>query len=102
MSILPDLIVIAEPVPNRSNLREYEDPENGGAGIPVNSWTIALKFDVSVVRTVVGARLEALVRFLEFRPVLVLVLMLVLTGRNCITDGPGPKTDPLSDPGPGP
>ncbi len=33
----------------------------------MNSCTIALKFDVSVVRTVVGARLVALVRFLVLR-----------------------------------
>lgn len=37
---------------------------NGGEGIPVNSCTIARKFVVSVVRTVVGARREALVLFL--------------------------------------
>lgn len=39
--------------------------EKGGAGIPVNSWTIWRKLDVSVVRTVVGARRDALVRFLD-------------------------------------
>ncbi|PQM41434.1 hypothetical protein Pyn_20585 [Prunus yedoensis var. nudiflora] len=35
--------------------------------MPVNSCTIARKLDVSVVSTVVGALLEALVLFLEFR-----------------------------------
>ena len=49
----------------------------GGAGIPVNSWTIALKLEVSVVRTVVGALLEARVRFLGLRPVPVLLLLLL-------------------------
>ena len=43
-----------------------EDCEKGGAGIPVNSWTMALKFEVSVVRIVVGARLDALDLFLGF------------------------------------
>lgn len=37
----------------------------------MNSCTIARKLDVSVVSTVVGARLEALVRFLELRTTLV-------------------------------
>lgn len=35
--------------------------------MPVNSCTIARKLDVSVVSTVVGALLDALVLFLEFR-----------------------------------
>lgn len=52
--------------PNRSNRREYVEAEKGGAGIPVNSCTIALKLEVSVVRTVVGALLEARVRFFGF------------------------------------
>ncbi|KAL4334932.1 hypothetical protein GQ457_07G020600 [Hibiscus cannabinus] len=56
-----------EPEPKRSSLREDEEEvENGGAGIPVNSCTMALKFTGSVVRTVVGAFLDALVRFLGF------------------------------------
>lgn len=43
------------------------DDENGGAGMPVNSCTMARKLDVSVVSTVVGARLDALDRFRELR-----------------------------------
>lgn len=39
---------------------------NGSAGIPVNSWTICRKFAMSVARTVVGALLEARLRFLGF------------------------------------
>lgn len=39
----------------------------GWAGIPVNSCTMARKFDVSVVKTVVGARREALDLFLGLR-----------------------------------
>lgn len=35
--------------------------------MPVNSWTMALKFEVSVVRTVVGARRDALLLFFGFR-----------------------------------
>lgn len=35
--------------------------------MPVNSWTMARKLDVSVVSTVVGARREALERFFVFR-----------------------------------
>lgn len=35
---------------------------------------MALKLEVSVVRTVVGALLEALVRFFELRPTLLTVL----------------------------
>jgi len=57
-------------VPKRSSLflRNGEDEEvKGGAGIPVNSWTMARKLFVSVVKTVVGARREALDRFLGFR-----------------------------------
>lgn len=42
--------------------------------MPVNSWTMARKFVVSVVSTVVGARLEALDLFFGFRTTLVLVL----------------------------
>lgn len=34
---------------------------------------MALKFDVSVVKTVVGALLEALVRFFELRPTLLVL-----------------------------
>lgn len=64
-------VLMAEPaVENRSRRRElYSDgdapEEKGGAGMPVNSCTIARKLDVSVVSTVVGARLEARVRFLD-------------------------------------
>lgn len=47
--------------------RGKEEAENGGAGMPVNSCTMARKLEVSVVRTVVGARREALDRFLGFR-----------------------------------
>lgn len=58
----------AEAVPKRSSRARANDvAEKGGAGIPVNSCTMARKFDVSVVRTVVGARREALDRFLELR-----------------------------------
>lgn len=35
--------------------------------MPVNSWTMALKLEVSVVSTVVGARLDALDRFFGLR-----------------------------------
>lgn len=66
----PDLIV--EAVPNRSSLLlgKGEDVK-GWAGIPVNSWTMARKLVVSVVSTVVGARREALDRFLGLRATLV-------------------------------
>lgn len=37
----------------------------GGVGNPVNCCTMARKLEVSVARTVVGARLEALDRFLD-------------------------------------
>lgn len=54
--------------PNRSNLPLGNGEDvNGGAGIPVNSWTMALKLVVSVVSTVVGARREALDLFFGFR-----------------------------------
>lgn len=55
--------------PKRSNRARGKDEAGvkGGAGIPVNSWTMARKLEVSVVRTVVGARLEARVRFLGLR-----------------------------------
>lgn len=54
--------------PNISSLvlGKAEDVK-GGAGIPVNSCTMARKLVVSVVKTVVGARLEALDLFLGFR-----------------------------------
>lgn len=39
--------------------------KGGGEGMPVNSCTMARKLVVSVVRTVVGARLEARGLFLE-------------------------------------
>lgn len=64
------------PPPNRSNLAaflvkgEEEAAVNGGAGIPVNSWTMARKLVVSVVNTVVGARREALGLFFELRATL--------------------------------
>lgn len=52
----------------RSSLvRGKDELLNGGAGIPVNSWTMARKLEVSVVRTVVGARREALDLFRGFR-----------------------------------
>ena len=56
---------------------EEEGGWKGGAGIPVNSWTMARKLVASVVRTVVGARLEARVRFLGLRTVAVLLLLLL-------------------------
>lgn len=43
------------------------EEEKGAVGMPVNSCTMARKLEVSVVRTVVGARREALDRFLETR-----------------------------------
>ena len=61
--------LIEEAVLNRSNRALGKaDDEKGGAGMPVNSCTMALKFDVSVVRTVVGALLEALDLFFGLRP----------------------------------
>lgn len=45
--------------------------------MPVNSCTMARKLDVSVVSTVVGARREARVRFLEPRGVAVGVFVVV-------------------------
>lgn len=42
-----------------------EEAAKGGVGNPVNCCTMARKLEVSVARTVVGARLEALDRFLE-------------------------------------
>lgn len=65
------LVVVARTEAKRSKRREKEEEEEeeepgavkGGEGIPVNSCTMARKFVVSVVRTVVGARREALVRF---------------------------------------
>lgn len=48
---------------------EAEEEVKGGAGMPVNSWTMARKLEVSVVRTVVGARRDARERFLEGLPV---------------------------------
>lgn len=51
----------------RKGEEETEGRAKGAAGIPVNSWTMARKLEVSVVSTVVGARREARDRFLEFR-----------------------------------
>eukprot|EP00252_Welwitschia_mirabilis_P026149 TRINITY_DN843_c0_g1_i2.p2 TRINITY_DN843_c0_g1~~TRINITY_DN843_c0_g1_i2.p2 ORF type:complete len:253 (-),score=-34.51 TRINITY_DN843_c0_g1_i2:397-1155(-) len=59
----------------RSNARrpdvdeEEEEEPKGAGGMPVNSWTIARKLVVSVVKTVVGARREARERFLPTRSV---------------------------------
>lgn len=57
---------------SRRLLGKGEDVK-GGAGIPVNSWTMALKLVVSVVNTVVGARLDALDLFFGFRTPLLLL-----------------------------
>lgn len=51
--------------------RENGEEMKGAAGKPVNSCTIARKLDVSVARTVVGARRDARERFLEPRGVAV-------------------------------
>lgn len=60
--------LIPEPMLKKSSRPEQVDEaEKGEAGMPVNSWTIARKLEVSVVRTVVGARRDALVRFFELR-----------------------------------
>lgn len=57
-----------EGAPKRSSFaRVIGEDAKGGAGIPVNSCTMARKFEVSVVKTVVGARREALNLFLGFR-----------------------------------
>lgn len=65
-----DLMV--EAVLNRSSrLLGNGEEVKGWAGIPVNSWTMARKLVVSVVSTVVGARREALERFLGLRTTLV-------------------------------
>lgn len=56
-------------LPKRSS-REREKGEpaaKGGAGIPVNSCTMARKLEVSVARTVVGALREARDRFFGLR-----------------------------------
>lgn len=45
--------------------RENGEEMKGAAGKPVNSCTIARKLDVSVARTVVGARRDARERFLD-------------------------------------
>lgn len=62
------LDLVFEGVPKRSNLvlLKGEDAK-GGAGMPVNSCTMALKLLVSVVSTVVGARRDALDLFFGFR-----------------------------------
>lgn len=81
--------------PKRSSraLGKEEAGVKGGAGIPVNSWTMARKLEVSVVRTVVGARLEARVRFLGLRTealllavavTVLLLLLLVLLGTTSL------------------
>lgn len=79
--------------PKRSSraLGKEEAGVNGGAGIPVNSWTMARKLEVSVVRTVVGARLEARFRFLGLRTEALLLavavavlLLLVLLGTTSL------------------
>lgn len=55
-------------VPKRSRRLLWNgDDANGGAGIPVNSWTMARKLVVSVVSTVVGALRDALDLFFWFR-----------------------------------
>lgn len=51
----------------RGKEEEEEGVAKGEVGMPVNSWTMARKLDVSVVSTVVGARREARERFLELR-----------------------------------
>lgn len=63
------LDLIEEGAPKRSSLLlgNGEDDVKGGAGMPVNSWTMALKLVVSVVSTVVGARLDALDLFFGLR-----------------------------------
>lgn len=59
---------MVEGVPKKSSLvLEKGEDVKGGAGMPVNSWTMARKLAVSVVRTVVGARREALDRFFGLR-----------------------------------
>lgn len=102
---------------------ENEEAEKGGAGIPVNSCTIARKFDVSVVRTVVGALLDALDLFFGFLPAFgcptfsdpcgscidgptqlpLLLLMLILLFIVLFTEENGPwsdlrEDDPISPP----
>lgn len=54
---------------------EVGELAKGGAGMPVNSCTMARKLEVSVVRTVVGARLEARERFLDGLVVVVVVVV---------------------------
>lgn len=73
---------------------------NGGAGIPVNSWTMARKLVVSVVRTVVGARREArdlffgfLAKGLLLEPPLPLLLVLLAVKGGC-SFGADPEIDP--------
>lgn len=51
----------------KGEMGEEAEALKGGEGMPVNSWTMARKLEVSVVRTVVGARREARERFLELR-----------------------------------
>lgn len=59
---------MADGAPKRSRrVRLKGEVVKGGAGIPVNSWTIARKLVVSVVSTVVGARRDALGLFLGLR-----------------------------------
>lgn len=61
-----------EEEPKRSNRdlgKDEDNPVKGVEGLPVNSWTMALKLDVSVVKTVVGARLETRDLFFGFRVV---------------------------------
>jgi hypothetical protein len=90
----------------------------GAAGNPVNSCTMARKFDVSVVSTVVGGRLDALDLFFAPRVGALLVvaigrfsdvtggcmdadvtrvnnwaLLLVQLGTNCLDDGQGESRD---------
>lgn len=71
----------ADGVPNRSSLvlgnNGDDEDVNGGAGIPVNSCTMALKFVVSVVNTVVGALLEALDLFFALRTTPVVLLLFI-------------------------
>lgn len=61
---------------------------NGAAGNPVNSCTMARKFDVSVVRTVVGGRLDALDLFFVPR-----VGALLVVGVGRLSDGIGACMD---------
>lgn len=53
--------------PSRGRTKGDEEAK-GGVGKPVNSWTMARKFDVSVVSTVVGGFRDALDRFLDPPP----------------------------------